>query len=217
MCSTSILNLVAISLERCLSVKFPAIHRNLSRKMIHAAVAFVWCYGVFASGALLNAYTCLHRKPWHSLYLSLMSFFLPLLIIIVAYIFIFKIAISRQRRHGGSIVREFRIAVTIAVVIGAFVCAWMPFFVVSIIAAYKPETPINWKVVLVAVKWLQYLNSVVNPIIYTYGNQDFRHAFLKLLHIKNYKQRPRSDSRLTSRSRADSRAATTVLTKATDV
>ena len=110
MCSTSILNLVAISLERCLSVKFPAIHRNLSRKMIHAAVAFVWCYGVFASGALLNAYTCLHREPWHALYLSLMSFFLPLLIIIVAYIFIFKIAISRQRRHGGSIAREFRIS-----------------------------------------------------------------------------------------------------------
>lgn len=219
-CSTSICNLVAISLERCLSVKVPAIHRNLSRNITHVVIAVVWLYGIFVSSALLNAYTMLHRKSWHALYLSIMSFFMPLLIIIVAYIFIFHVAISRNRRNNGSLTRELRIAITIAVVIGAFVCAWTPFFVLSIIAAYKPDTAINWKVGLIAAKWLQYLNSVVNPIIYTYGNQDFRKAFVKLLRcFKNH--RPRSDSRATSRSRADSRldsrSGTTVLTRATDV
>ena len=164
-----------ISLERCLSVTLPAIHRNISQLTIFICVASTWLYALVV--ALLDFIK--GSNTWYPLFVSNASFFVPLLIITIAYSIIFKIARYRARRVG-SIAREVRIAVTLAAVIMAFVVAWLPFFVALLIAVYCRHCSVP-PVIVSIVKWMQYSGSMVNPIIYTYRNMDFRAAFIKIL------------------------------------
>ena len=180
-CSSSVASLVAISIERCISVTMPAFHRNISRRAVHATIALVWVHSVFLSGSLIYFYAGKKRQPWMALYRTMVSFFLPLIVILVAYGFILKVAITRGRRRNARLAKDLRLAVTIAIVIGAFSISWLPFQTMTIVAAYYPAATIDWGLALVLVKWLQYLNSMINPIIYSYWNQDFRSTFQKLL------------------------------------
>jgi len=87
--------------------------------------------------------------------------------------------------------QDLRIATTVAVVIGLFVICWTPFFAlnftfaVCFITKFKgagcPGLMKLPPVILQINKWLQYGNSVCNPIIYGLRNQDFRRAFRKIL------------------------------------
>ncbi|KHJ85648.1 hypothetical protein OESDEN_14621 [Oesophagostomum dentatum] len=62
---------------------------------------------------------------------------------------------------------------------GTFVACWTPFFLVSL---YRPICRCSIPGVLESVTaWLGYLNSALNPIIYTVFSQDFRAAFKKII------------------------------------
>lgn len=180
LCGTaSIINLVMISLERCISVTEPAIHRNLSRKTISLTIAAAWIYALIV--ACVNHVSGSYLK-WYPLFVSTASFFLPLFIILIAYSLIYKIAQTRERaRRSRSLTREIRIAVTLAVVIVAFVVAWLPFFVMLLITTYCRTCEVDYSVIVPFTKWMHYSGSMVNPVIYTHRNRDFRHAFGKIL------------------------------------
>lgn len=73
MCGTaSIINLVMISLERCLSVTEPAIHRNLSRTTITVTIVCAWIYALLV--ACVNLVNGSYRK-WYPPFVSTVSFF----------------------------------------------------------------------------------------------------------------------------------------------
>ncbi|CAJ0597167.1 unnamed protein product [Cylicocyclus nassatus] len=62
---------------------------------------------------------------------------------------------------------------------GTFVACWTPFFLVSL---YRPICGCTIPRLLETVtSWLGYLNSALNPIIYTVFSQDMRAAFKKIL------------------------------------
>ncbi|XP_060543731.1 D(4) dopamine receptor isoform X1 [Pantherophis guttatus] len=65
---------------------------------------------------------------------------------------------------------------------GAFLFCWTPFFVVHITRALC-ESCIRSGQVISIVTWLGYVNSALNPIIYTIFNTEFRNYFRKVLHI----------------------------------
>ncbi|XP_078358182.1 D(1)-like dopamine receptor isoform X3 [Oculina patagonica] len=180
LCGTaSIINLVMISLERCISVTEPAIHRNLSRTTISLTIAAAWTYALIV--ACVNQVSGSYLK-WYPPFVSTASFFLPLFIILIAYSLIYKIAQTRERaRRSRSLAREIRIAVTLAVVIAAFVVAWLPFFVMLLVTTYCRTCEVNYSIVVPFTKWMHYSGSMVNPVIYTHRNRDFRHAFAKIL------------------------------------
>lgn len=180
MCGTaSIINLVTISLERCLSVTQPAIHRNLSDTTIMLSIAVAWLYALVV-GSLTHIKNS--SGTWYPLFVCTSSFFLPLFIILVNYVIIYRIAHRRARaRRSRSLKREIRIAVTLGVVISAFIVAWLPFFIITLVSMYCRKCKVPYKIVIPLVKWMHYSGSMVNPIIYTYRNKDFRRAFLKIL------------------------------------
>ncbi|KXJ28723.1 Histamine H2 receptor [Exaiptasia diaphana] len=179
MCGTaSIINLVTISLERCLSVTQPAIHRNLSDSTITTSIAGAWIYALTV-GSLTHIKNS--QGTWYPLFVSIASFFLPLFIILVNYVIIYRIAHRRARkRKSRSLKREIRIAVTLGVVIMAFIVAWLPFFVLLLVSVYCGICRVP-KAIYPLVKWMHYSGSMVNPIIYTYRNDEFKRSFLKIL------------------------------------
>ncbi|KAI2656229.1 D(2)-like dopamine receptor [Labeo rohita] len=62
--------------------------------------------------------------------------------------------------------------------IGVFIICWLPFFITHIVNTYCQVPPELYT----AFTWLGYVNSAVNPIIYTTFNIEFRKAFIKILH-----------------------------------
>jgi len=86
--------------------------------------------------------------------------------------------------------RERKAARTLAVITGTFVVCWLPFFVVALVCPFRGDRCLHLPALVVGViGWLGYLNSLLNPIIYTVFNPDFRSAFRKILYGKYRRRR----------------------------
>ena len=92
-------------------------------------------------------------------------------------------AISRKKID---IKRERKAIKTLGVVMGCFILCWLPYFIEETVCGVFHLT-INEKLFSV-LTWLGYLNSMLNPVIYTIFAPDFRQAFGKIL-FRNYRRR----------------------------
>ena len=189
-CGTaSIMNLVFISLDRLLAVNHPFRYPLMvTRNRITVAMAFIWIYSVIIAA--------INPLKWSSypLFVSLASFFGPLLIMVFAYSRIFHVALTHarsirrvqsdqsisHRRITENFHRDVKAARTLSIVIGAFVVCWCPFFVVTLVIVYC-KTCRLYNEVLATTKWLHYGNSALNPLIYSCLNRNFRAAFKDVL------------------------------------
>ncbi|KAM6961591.1 dopamine receptor D4 related sequence [Tautogolabrus adspersus] len=92
-------------------------------------------------------------------------------------------AAKRRRRNKKSSRvsgRERKAMKVLPVVVGVFLVCWTPFFIVHVTKVLCQSCDIGPTLISV-VTWLGYVNSAVNPIIYTAFNAEFRHVFHKLL------------------------------------
>ncbi|XP_013115394.2 5-hydroxytryptamine receptor 2B isoform X2 [Stomoxys calcitrans] len=90
-----------------------------------------------------------------------------------------------KRRQQIEAKRERKAAQTLAIITGAFVVCWLPFFVMALTLSLCKNCEIHAAVASLFL-WLGYFNSTLNPIIYTIFNPEFRRAFQRLLFGKNY-------------------------------
>ncbi|XP_015450333.1 D(1B) dopamine receptor [Pteropus alecto] len=143
---------------------------------------------------------------------SLISFYIPVAIMIVTYTRIYRIAqvqirrissLERAAEHAqscrrrvagaptslrASIKKETKVLKTLSVIMGVFVCSWLPFFILNCMVPFcsgRPEGPragfpcVSETTFNVFV-WFGWANSSLNPIIYAF-NADFREMFTQLL------------------------------------
>ncbi|XP_034939360.1 putative tyramine receptor 2 [Chelonus insularis] len=88
-----------------------------------------------------------------------------------------------EERQRISLSKERRAARTLGVIMGVFVVCWLPFFLMYVIVPFCPACCPSERVVYF-ITWLGYVNSALNPLIYTIFNLDYRRAFRRLLHIR---------------------------------
>ena len=84
-----------------------------------------------------------------------------------------------KQRQKISLTRERRAARTLGIIMGAFTICWFPFFLVYLLQSFDYFT--NGYGLFEFLTWLGYVNSALNPIIYTVFNIDFRKSFERIL------------------------------------
>ncbi|XP_003400301.1 5-hydroxytryptamine receptor isoform X1 [Bombus terrestris] len=87
---------------------------------------------------------------------------------------------SKRTRETIESKRERKAAKTLAIITGAFVACWLPFFLVALLRATCDacEPP---ELIASVFLWLGYFNSTLNPVIYTVFSPEFRQAFKRML------------------------------------
>lgn len=130
-------------------------------------------------------------NPVYSVVSSTISFYIPCIIMIIIYVQLYCAArshvkeirktsfhVSNGGKGGGSGSKDHKAAVTLGIIMGVFLLCWMPFFVINLVEAFCKCVPILMFKILT---WLGYVNSCLNPIIYSIFNKEFRNAFRKIL------------------------------------
>nr|XP_040043254.1 D(1A) dopamine receptor-like [Gasterosteus aculeatus aculeatus] len=265
MCSTaSILNLCVISVDRYWAISSPFLYeRSMNKKVASVMIGVTWTVSVVISfvPVQLNWHRADADDPsvgevtggvggscdsslsrTYAISSSLISFYIPVAVMIVTYTRIYQIAqmqirmissLERAAEHAQncrssvpelcphlcaeigassyqsrvsvhpesrrpaeshrelkvSIRSEAKVLKTLGIIMGVFVCCWLPFFVLNCALPFcpGPKAPgsrrgphcVDEKTFDVFV-WIGWSNSSLNPVIYAF-NADFRDAFLRLL------------------------------------
>ncbi|XP_028397318.1 tyramine/octopamine receptor-like [Dendronephthya gigantea] len=189
--ASSIANLAVISIDRLYSVSNPFKHHStVTPSIAHRLIFAVWGYAI----AVASVY--LLETKWKTAIISTFGFIVPLTIMVVCYFKIIIVVRSCRKRwsqnpdanknYFGCIVNEYKTAKSLSVVMVVFVMCWMPFFVFSFLYTYC-LTCLPWLYARPAIpaitKWLHYLNSALNPILYTMFNPSYRVIFRRLVSV----------------------------------
>nr|XP_033791550.1 5-hydroxytryptamine receptor 1E [Geotrypetes seraphini]XP_033791551.1 5-hydroxytryptamine receptor 1E [Geotrypetes seraphini]XP_033791552.1 5-hydroxytryptamine receptor 1E [Geotrypetes seraphini]XP_033791553.1 5-hydroxytryptamine receptor 1E [Geotrypetes seraphini]XP_033791554.1 5-hydroxytryptamine receptor 1E [Geotrypetes seraphini]XP_033791555.1 5-hydroxytryptamine receptor 1E [Geotrypetes seraphini]XP_033791556.1 5-hydroxytryptamine receptor 1E [Geotrypetes seraphini]XP_033791557.1 5-h len=89
---------------------------------------------------------------------------------------------DRQQQISSS--RERKAARILGLILGAFILSWLPFFIKELVVGLSPYT-VSAEVADF-LTWLGYVNSLINPLLYTSFNDDFKLAFKKLIRCKEH-------------------------------
>ncbi|XP_043496321.1 5-hydroxytryptamine receptor isoform X3 [Polistes fuscatus] len=87
---------------------------------------------------------------------------------------------TKRNRETIESKREKKAAKTLAIITGAFVACWLPFFLLTLLRVICSICEIP-NVVYNVFLWLGYFNSTLNPVIYTVFSPEFRQGFKRML------------------------------------
>ena len=82
-----------------------------------------------------------------------------------------------EEKQRISLSKERKAARTLAIIMVTFVLCWIPFFMMYLILPFCESCNHPGIAVEIFFVWLGYLNSTLNPVIYTVFNMEFRKAF----------------------------------------
>ncbi|OWK55477.1 Histamine H2 receptor [Lonchura striata] len=208
LCTASILNLLMISLDRYFAVTTPLRYRQVvTPSRVAVGLAVIWTVSLMVSflpihlGWNTNGTAVQNTGPTcskectlavnlvYGLVDGLLTFYIPLGIMCITYYRILKIAREQAKRINHTwgnaptppMVKEHKATVTLAVVLGAFVVCWLPYFTMFTYRGVWGDSGVKGTPMSI-VLWLGYANSALNPILYGTLNRDFRVAYQHLLH-----------------------------------
>ena len=213
----SVFSLTIISVDRALAIIRPLTYKTtVTSKRMKVVLAFAWCWATFVSALPFfwkaeDDGVC-HFRPTNEWSLAVITgnVLLPFLIILLCQFSIYVIAvkhaiiINKQREVGllnnrrcstprtDAWAIERKATISLSIVIGLFILCWGPsslyYFLQKVSAEHfegyfgDQEGTFN-----AVVKLLTFANSCFNPLVYSWMNKDFRHAFMRVLSRAKYK------------------------------
>lgn len=201
----SVFALTTISLERLYSVALPNWHRTTPKYVYFILIASIWAL----AGMLVCIKIFVYEKQVTSVVfnnLIIVAFFICLLVICLAYVGIWiKVVQRMHEKTKRTLEKDKKLATTLLLVTAIFVLTWAPFHAINIFAPKMcPEISTCPKLIFTAVyltKFMQYTNSFINPIIYTFKMPDFRRVLLSIFGRRSYGASTRATSRMITERR----------------
>ena len=180
---TSLTNIAAISLDRLHATIRPFRHRLIKKWVYGVTIAAVWVLAAMVSTAasILRQYG---EEFSHHLYLLQSYCFLFLFVICVSYSsIVVKFLCGAHPQHHGAANRQRKLTVTLFIMTIVSLLMWLPHAVFTflyqtgIIKFLSSQESLRLDFSL---KILYFMNSLVNPIVYTIRIPEFRKALLLL-------------------------------------
>ncbi|KAJ8376402.1 hypothetical protein SKAU_G00069820 [Synaphobranchus kaupii] len=195
--SASLTNLLVIALERYISVMNWKVHSNLTKRRVTFLIVLVWAISIFMGAVpslgwncICNLDQCSKLAPIYSRsYLifwsvsNLVLFLVMVSIYLKIYMYVKRKTTVLSPHTSGSINRKrtpIKLIKTVMTVLGAFVICWTPGLVVLLLDGLHCQgcELMGFK------RWLlllAVLNSVMNPIIYSYKDEEMWLTFKNLM------------------------------------
>ena len=193
LCGTaSLLNLLVISLERLYAVRWPFRHRTLSTRTYIYSLVFVWVTGVLVPSFNFISFAFVELSRVIRI-IVILIFLVVLILICVGYFLIFLQTTQNipDGFHQRRIQQNKKLSKTLCVVtFFSFVC-WFPSIVMALAIDYtKYYTASSLKLshslqnLFLLFKVMQYGNSLVNPIVYSFRmplfKSEIKECFIKI-------------------------------------
>ncbi|XP_034755719.1 trace amine-associated receptor 1-like [Etheostoma cragini] len=196
LCTSSILNLCCISMDRYYAVCQPLTYRT--KINVHVTVVMVivsWGVSVLIGiGIIIAGFSqgacegmCSVDVVMANTIGPVLSFYLPAIIMLCIYLKIFLVAkkqlnsIQNTTRQSGAAVskNERKATKTLAILMGVFLLCLTPYFLCIVFQplSYNPP-PLP---VIETLNWLTLSNSTLNPFIYAFFYSWFRSAFKTII------------------------------------
>ena len=179
---TSLTNTAAISLERMHATIRPLRHRLIKKWVYRVTIAGVWVLAAMVSTVILILQR--YGKEWskqYSRYLWSSYCCLCLFVICVSYSsIVVKFLCGAHPQHHGAANRQRKLTVTLFIMTIVSLLMWLPhavfiFLPSSKFLSFQESSRLNY-----SLNSLVFMNSLVNPIVYTIRMPEFRKALLVL-------------------------------------
>lgn len=201
-CSSAILHLCAITVERFITVSSnQQSSRWITKINVSAALGLIWLLALimalmpyktpnihlYFNNRVLFCDFYLGFLPELSIIMTSLYFCLPVVLMLIVYCRIskqldksnqkmmaYRISQESYKKHR-TIKREWKTVKLVIAVIGSFIILWCPYFTVACIKSYHPKLLPGWveRFALVSA----YLNACSNFIVYSIMNRKLRQTF----------------------------------------
>ncbi|XP_029345430.1 rhodopsin-like [Acyrthosiphon pisum] len=196
----SITTLTVLAYDRYLMIRYPFSSSRLTKETALYAIAGIWIYAFAVTGPPLFGWNRYVNESaniscsidWESgehsnyvIYIFVFGLFLPVTVIIYSYV---SLVVTVRKRAAEKIIgqatkAECRVAIMVAVMILAFLTAWMPYSVLALMIAFGG---VHISPVVSIIPALCAKSSICwNPIIYIGLNTQFRSAWKRFLNIQD--------------------------------
>lgn len=189
--TSSLLNLLVISLERLYAVRSPFRHRTLTTRSYIYTLGFVWV----TSGLVFLLHLAFLIKSLGDISVLITSpfFLLVLAVICVTYILIclqIRQTFPEAGRNDIRAQQNKKLTKTLFIVTVLSLTCWLPAIILSfwINSLVTIDTLFSNNIIRV-VKILQYANSIVNPLVYSFRMPLFKSEMKKCFSKLNHQER----------------------------
>ena len=176
---SSLLTLTAIAIERMCAVTWPFRYETIQRRSYCIVIALIWmASSLFVTVFMITVTLWPSRNSFYYRYIVLILVIcISLLIISIAYsCIIFQISCQRNSNPFSN-EEDRRLALTLFLVSAVATVTWLMFILLLLL-----KMDIRTKRVLL---FLNYLNGLINPCLYTLRMSDFRKAAFEFVRGKS--------------------------------